>query len=304
MKYIDLEFEAEIEGQRVSLPPFLGATLRGALGYLLKQTVCQIAHGDCSRCVLCTVCPYPAVFEGLAPFGREMMRKYDRIPQPFVLLVPTLRRSAKTDTRLTWGVRLFGEACRYWPYLLHVYQVAGERGLGKQRLRYQLRQVLDRVANVPLWSSEASEMGQPILGCVPTEPSTPERSVLRWTFHTPVKLANMHSRLNGLDLVLAGRRRFQIMDYFYGTSAKERAQQSGERVEAGEFVTVDSRLHPWRLDRYSGRQQRRMSLEGLIGEVVIEGPWGRSGNWLRAAPILHLGKATSFGFGRVSWEVL
>jgi hypothetical protein len=74
--YVELEFEAELQGGRSSLPPFLGATLRGVLGYILKQTVCQIAHGDCQRCVLHTACPYPAIFEGLAPGRRGAASRY------------------------------------------------------------------------------------------------------------------------------------------------------------------------------------------------------------------------------------
>jgi hypothetical protein len=103
--------------------------------------------------------------------------------------------------------------------------------------------------------------------------------------------------------VLAGRRRFQIMDYFYGSRGKP-AEQPYEHLEAEEFAVIASRLRPWQFQRYSGRQHRRMTLDGLVGDIVIRGPWARSGHWLSAAPLLHLGKATSFGFGRVTWEVL
>jgi hypothetical protein len=40
----------------------------------------------------------------------------------------------------------------------------------------------------------------------------------------------------------------------------------------------------------------------MLGEIAITGPWGRAGSWLFAAEKIHLGKATSFGFGRVHWE--
>lgn len=292
MRYVELGFEADLLGQRSSLPPFLGATLRGALGYILKQTVCQIKHGECLRCVLRTACPYPVLFEGLAPQGREIMRRYDKIPQPFVLLVEEPPGNGEAAPRLSWGVRLFGEACRYWPYLVHVYQTAGHCGLGKQRLQYTLRRVTDRVGNTLLWSAEQAQAGQPAIGHVSSGPPVqPDRCVLRWRFHTPVRFQAGPGRLSGIDLVLAGRRRLQIMDYFYGDSGEQEAWRPGERVEATEFTTLASRLRPWRFQRYSGRQRCRMTLDGLVGEIVIEGPWGRSGDWLQAAPLLHLGKA-------------
>lgn len=264
-----------------------------------------MAHGDCGRCVLQTVCPYPSIFEGLAPRDREIMRRYDKIPQPFVLLVGGPERNGKDSARVTWGVRLFGDACRYWPYVIHVYEVVGQRGLGKHRLQYELRRVTDQLRKSTLWPPEAGRCSRPAIGAVSDAMSAPpERCKLRWTFHTPLRLARMPRRLGGLDLILAGKRRHQIMDYFYGSPSAEGARQSEERVEAEEFTTLASQLHPWRFQRYSGRQRRRMTLDGLVGEIVIEGPWGKSGNWLQAAPMLHIGKATSFGFGRVTWEVL
>ena len=81
-QFVELNFSATI-ADRAALPPFLGATLRGALGHLLRKTVCQVAHGDCDRCVLQAACPYPAVFEGRPPVDRDFMRKYPRIPQPY-----------------------------------------------------------------------------------------------------------------------------------------------------------------------------------------------------------------------------
>jgi hypothetical protein len=132
----------------------------------------------------------------------------------------------------------------------------------------------------------------------------PDRCILRWTFQTPVRIPIGSPEPSGIDLLLAGRRRFQIMDYFYGNRGVEPARQPNARIEADEFTTVDCTVEPWRFQRYSGRQHRRMTLEGLIGQITIEGPWGKTGPWVHAVPFIHLGKATSFGFGRVTWEVL
>ena len=46
-----------------------------------------------------------------------------------------------------------------------------------------------------------------------------------------------------------------------------------------------------------------MELHGTVGEIVIAGPWGRVGNWLHAASLLHVGKSVTFGFGAVTWEI-
>ena len=130
-EFVELGFEAELAGSRRTLPPFTGATLRGGFGWLLKQTVCQVSHGNCERCLLKAACPYPAVFEGLPPAERDIMRKYPRIPQPFVILTdPVTPETEQADCgTLRWGVRLFGPATRFWPYVVHTFQTAGEQGL-------------------------------------------------------------------------------------------------------------------------------------------------------------------------------
>src|SRR5258708_7487410 len=35
----------------VTLPRYLGSTLRGAFGHALKEAVCVVGHRDCDRCI-------------------------------------------------------------------------------------------------------------------------------------------------------------------------------------------------------------------------------------------------------------
>ncbi len=309
VNYVEIALVAEFEAPSPDLPPFLGATLRGTLGYLLKRAVCQMAHGRCDRCLLQRACPYPAVFEGLPPSGRTMMRKYPAIPQPFVLLLPAPGEHWWEDGRLRWGVRLFGPAISYWPYVVHTFQLAGSTGIGRRRWHYRLIRVTDGLDGPVIWSADESESQQPTVRRIeqPTSDRIPERCALRWRFHTPVRVRkdgrSAAVSIDGLQLLLAGRRRYHILSHFYGDGVIAQPHRE-DRFERGDFLTRSTSLRKWGFSRYSGRQKRRMNLSGLIGEITIEGPWGRSGPWLPAVPLIHLGKATSFGFGRVEWEIV
>lgn len=303
MEFVELCFAATLNGVSSLGMPFWGATLRGALGYTLKRLCCQVKHGQCQNCLLSQVCPYTCIFEGWPSPDRQIMRKYPSVPQPFVLVLPSVPCEV-TGTELTWSLRLFGPACRYWPYLVFAYQRIGEEGLGKNRVRYTLEQVTDRFSGQIVWSAGASAGREPTHQ--PLEMNRPipsDHCTLRWVFHTPLKLRLSGKNPTGLDLVLAGRRRYQIMNYFYG-SGEDSAHQEEPRFAASDFTTREVSLRPWNLRRFSGRQKRLVEFYGLVGEITIEGPWGLCGEWLRAIPILHLGKATSFGFGQVSWEVV
>jgi len=303
MRYVEIGFSAAIKNAtRADLPGFLGSTLRGAFGYLLKQAVCQIRNTPCPDCILARVCPYPNVFEGLPPADRDRMRRYPQIPQPFVLVVDAPGQNVAENSRLEWSVRLFGESARYWPYIVHVFRTAGENGIGQKRVHFELDVLTDRVSGQPIDETN-SNVSLESRTLVEATSSLPARCSLRWTFHTPVKLVKnerMVSRnIDPVDLVIAGKRRFETLDWFYGV-----AQNSiDRRFDASEFVIREQNLRRWGFNRFSGRQQRSMEMAGLMGDLVIEGPWGEMGAWLPASPIVHLGKATSFGFGRVEWSI-
>jgi hypothetical protein len=73
------------------------------------------------------------------------------------------------------------------------------------------------------------------------------------------------------------------------------AQANGVRVAAS-----DLRWHDWQ--RYSNRQQRKMTLGGFVGTVHVEGDLAPFAALLRTAEIVHVGKGTTFGLGRLRLE--
>lgn len=312
LSFIELQFHGALAtGTRRDLPPFLGATLRGAFGYALKALVCQVAHGQCHRCLLRAACPYAGVFEGLGASDRQIMRRYPQVPQPFVLLLPGPGEEDPDGRELRWGLRLFGSARRYWPYAVYALQTACDRGLGRQRRRVQLHTVCDAATGSTVWSDSGADDGgatEPMAQAIDAASLTaePEAPVtLRWCFHTPLRIrrdGQLNPRaLSGLDLLQAARRRYTTMLHCYG-EGEARDVDDGRWLERDEFEAVARRVRPWGFDRWSGRQQRRMRLDGLCGELTIRAPWARAAAAIAAAPVLHLGKATSFGFGRVSWQ--
>jgi len=62
------------------------------------------------------------------------------------------------------------------------------------------------------------------------------------------------------------------------------------------------RWYDW--ERYSSRQETRMRLGGLVGEVEFEGELAEFLPYLFLGELIHLGKGTSFGLGRYGVEVI
>lgn len=280
---------------------YLGPTLRGAFGFAFKDLVCQSDQGDCGRCPLSPACPYTTIFEGRAIDGRSILRKYPFVPQPFVLRVAAPGSWVGEPDEVRFSVRLFGGAGRWTPEVIESVRAMGRAGLGPGRVRCELLEVSD--GRGAIWTPREDQFLPPRAASA-IERASPRDGRVRLRFHTPVHLddetAGGRRPLSPLEVILAGRRRWFLLTSLYGTP-RETSAGAG-RVEADEFRVLGEDLQAWRIDRYSGRQKRTMPLWGVVGSMLVEGPWSKAGEWMQAIESVHLGKHVTFGFGRLSWE--
>lgn len=281
-------------------PRFIGPTLRGLFGLVFKRLVCQVHHGRCGECRLREACPYPIVFEGQPPPRRDVMRLYPRVPQPFVLIVPG-PLEPPLHTELEFGIRLLGEATRWAPYVAETMIRAGELGLGPRRIQYEVESIDGD--HGPVWRRGGNSLALP--AATDARRLAPVRSRrLLLQFHTPLEIRDRDTApgaFSPLALVLAGRRRWRLLSSLHGQTA---ADPTIAHIDERDFRVVEQNLRDWRIERPSRSQGTTMKMTGLVGSVVVEGPWDCAGEWLSAAPVIHLGRHTSFGFGRVSVEEL
>ena len=78
-------------------------------------------------------------------------------------------------------------------------------------------------------------------------------------------------------------------------------RDEGERLQliAAEIKTTKEDLRLEQLNRYSNRLREKMDFSGLLGELEFEGDLTPFVPWLFAAQILHIGRNTTFGMGRI-----
>lgn len=284
---LDLEVTARLGAPLRSHLRFLGPTIRGAFGHTLLRRSCT-RDGECKTCDLVRNCAYPIVFEGHPDPDRSVMRRYDRVPQPFVLRVAGPNKERVNARDLEFSIRLFGSASRWIPEITDVLQMIGSTGLGQDRTRFEIKNTRLRTimrAN----DSQPATLKSPVDGLV------------RWTFETPIHLSHNadHPPLDGLRLIIAGRRRWHLLTSLFGHPPTEAAPP---RLESDAFTTVHESIRPWSITRFSGRQKRSVPLRGMTGSISIAGPWSQAGTWMPRISSIHLGKHGSFGFGAVRWE--
>src|SRR5260370_5725302 len=126
------------------LSAFAGSTLRGGFGHVFKRTVCVWQPGDCPRCLLKATCAYPYVFETAPPPDAEKLRGLEQVPRPFVLEPPEGggRQSYRAGERFDFGLVLAGRGIGYLPYFVLTFGELGRTGLGADRGRFDVVEVL------------------------------------------------------------------------------------------------------------------------------------------------------------------
>ena len=297
------------------LPPFLGSTLRGAFGAALKRVVCILNGRDCDDCPLSDHCPFVRLFQPRNPLT---WLETSRVPPPFVLR-PHRRRGPRVGagSELGFDLGLVGSAIQFLPYFLAAWDKAGtELGLGKARNRglgrFEIVEVTDLLA--PEHRVLYSGSGHTLLG-LPTVQSAAwcakgkgNAAALRVLLKTPVRLQTRghligtrdDRRLTPKRLLEGTYRRLYILAACYTDGALGPLDMPNFPDEPALYSQL--RWQDW--ERFSQRQDRRMRLGGVVGEMVL-GPEFRP--WfplLWAATCLHVGKEATFGLGQIECEGL
>jgi hypothetical protein len=119
-------------------------------------------------------------------------------------------------------------------------------------------------------------------------------------FVTPTRLrqaADLVARPDFATLATALLRRVSVLaETHCGGKADLDARAILDAATSVRVEKSELRWHDW--ERYSARQQTRMSLGGFVGPVTFVGsltPW-----WalLKIGEVLHVGKGTAFGLGK------
>ncbi len=292
-----LDFAAGRDGV---LPTFPGSAIRGAFGHALKRLVCVMRNRPCEGCPLEFTCLYTTIFETRpAPSGLAAVRN-NRPPHPFVLKVSFItQRHLRKGEQLQVGVNLFGNAIAAYPFVLRALEEAGEQGLGANRLPFRLlgiRPANNRHQN----QAPDTDYPAPIMQGIPQVSG----SECSWRISTPLRLRSGgkpvdHRKLVPGDIAMPILRRLLLLVEHYGDPNQFPMLPDMSR-KAGMLRFTCCSLHWKRLQRYSSRQSTTHSVSGLMGVVGLEftdvPEWGPILAW---APVIHVGKATSMGLGRV-----
>jgi hypothetical protein len=292
----------------LELPIYKGSTLRGSFGQAFRKLVCpQPQQKACISCILITTCPYGYIFETAPMEGSEKLRNYESIPRPFVLEPPLEeKRVYQEGDSLSFQLVLIGKAINYLPYFILTFQEVGRIGIGKGKKPFSLMAVkalspltgLEKV----VYSQEQSkiEKADNIINGTELLNQDSGRRKLKLNFltMTRVKFAdNFADKLEFHILLRNLLRRISTTSYFHqGKELTVDYQQLINKAETVKLVEDNLRWVDW--ERYSSRQDTKINLGGLVGEVVYEGDLAEFMPLIRLGELIHVGKGTVFGMGQ------
>ncbi len=284
------------------LPSFRGVTLRGAIGHHLKRTVCSTRQRNCDGCILRSSCVYAYIFDAFLDGSQDFMKLYNTAPQPFVIETEfNLPQQVKEGEKFEFSLFLLGKAVDYFPYLAYSLLEIGKNGLGKERLPFEVLEITDNKAE-KLFEQSRQNLTKPSLEEISLDTGAyNDKEDLKISFETPIRIRKDGKDVKSfsfVDLMLTLIRRLEILSYFYG----DKDAVEGLKKLASECPRLegDFSLKPVSIKRFSGRQQTKMRLNGVIGEAVVKDVPKVYSDILRIGELTHIGKNTSFGFGKIT----
>ena len=280
---------------------FLGTTLHGGLGNVLKQSACSRGvPPSCDRCNLEQGCVYSAIYESRSngdPYGADR-------PHPLTLRVPGLTPvKVLPGERIEFDILLLGKFCKDAFHIIDAFEQLGHLGLGWMSVRYDLESVKSLPEHKIIYEN-GSYAQDPL-----PSPNIlkPDYSRLSDTYtvnlQSPLRLKIKGELLKSMDQISflsAARVRYVALCRNYGFDLEQELLPP-----VSEACLKDNKTSWFEQERYSGRSgNKKIEYGGLVGSFTITGLTPESAFYLKAGQILQIGKGTAMGMGLYSVKSL
>lgn len=307
---------------RVAAPAHLnshkGAFLRGTMGHALKKVVCAQRLRECGSCILAGRCLYARLYEDAGTLPDSPAGGDDR-PRPYVI-------EPREDGRLAYeagdgfdfDLILFGCVNESFPYFVYAFWEIGRaaregrtRGNGPKLILSRVEAngrtlYSDKEETLVSGDTETAFFSPPALGapgCSGVAVETAgEKSRLRVSLVTPLKLKFSNGNSASLPfniLMKAVLRRISILFSAFGQGAP--AIDHAGLLKAAEDVSIaESSVSFFDRNRLAASQDRKILTGSMTGEMVYQGDFRPFLPFLTLCELMHVGKQTSFGLGKIS----
>lgn len=294
--YIRLRFCAEIPEDTI-MPSSKVSALRGGMGEMLIRQNC-VRDRRCEACMFNRSCIVMHTLYSYMETKPSYMQ--DRASVGYLIECDDYAENYSAGSCLRFDLILFGESIVYFNIYLQALHNLGLSGLGKHHSRFRILEVSGEEGERILTGNTVDMEKYRIRTVSEYVRRRKEQlagsSRYRISFTSPLSLKYDRRYLQrfSIEAVMHGiLRRVQMLDYYIGCESI-----FPDLAEYPRLVSQQAR--PEQISRYSGTHQSQMSLQGIVGEMVIDRVPENCLTYLVAGELIHLGKNTSFGFGKYS----
>ena len=303
IRYIKLHFTLVIL-ENGTLPRTKVSALRGGMGHALLMVNC-IRDEYCEACDFSEDCLVQRMMYPKMKIRPDFMNTKDS--DGFVIECEDTREWVHAGDELSFNLLLFGRTIVYFQQYLQAFYYFGMQGIGREHVRFQISKVTNAVGETLVEGSSiykerytvmlVSDYVRHRLASAEVRKIV-DRDCCRLVFQSPLALkyhGEMQEHFLPEAIIAAIERRIFILNCYEGNEeySKDIAALAEEHIPA----VLNERVWPERVKRYSGTQNSKVAFNGIRGWCDLKGLEDTI-ELLLAGELLHIGKNTSFGFGK------
>lgn len=308
--YVKLHFTA-CAAEDCCLPKNKTSALRGGVGQMMILQNCILpadsrTDEDCLNCSCRDECLVQRFL--YTPVSIRPSFSADKLSMGYLFECENYYEEFKEGDIFEFHVTLFGKSRVYLNLLLQAVWALGQWGLGKNKGRFCITRIMNsrkedilcqnygqmqilKQRYYPETLSEYAGFRMKQLqknGC---------RAIIKFQTETDIRYQKKKVTEFSMEAIISNlARRVYLFNCFEGVSMDLSIFM--EEMLSDLPRILNQSVESIQIKRFSSRQMSRMRLEGIKGEVKLDKLPEPLLPWLLAGEIMHIGKNTSFGFGR------
>ncbi len=293
VKYIKLHFTLEVIEDCV-LPKYKSSALRGGMGEMLLRVNC-ISNRNCEICEYEPECIVRRIIYSKMRIKPYFMTSGDSVG--YVINCENYKRNFKKGDYVEFDMILFGRMIVYFGQILQAFQMLGIYGIGKDEVKFRIVRIANSRRETVM---DGENVYMPLVKPMYISDYVSYRinkvnESDKLVFYTPLSLKCQGvycKEFNICEILKSAERRIYMLNCYEGIET--------ERLNTDDYapILLSQIVKESCVCRFSSTHDQRIALKGIVGEVKLAEVRREAMELLLAGELVHIGKNTSFGFGK------
>lgn len=297
IRYVKLQFKVRFL-EDCKLYMHKASAIRGGIGEMLLRANC-VRKRDCEKCDFSRECIVQKIMYSQFENRPEFMSNGDSVG--YVVECENYQEEFYIGDELVFRLLLFGNNIVYFNQYMQALYALGQNGLGKDMAKFEIVEVKNSRGKSILKDNHIYMQFYEIENLKEYIKSRREQIQKRGMqgkicFRTPLTQKYQGNFLKEFEMpaiVKSIQRRVYILNSYEGHDVEEwyKREYPSPNIYSQTQKSISVR-------RYSNRKDTAMYLKGIVGQIQLAEIPEEVLDLLLAGELLHIGKNTSFGFGK------